>query len=170
MSAMSRSLFQDANVREEMFSLRRQGKKNEELAARYGVHEFTIAVWCKKYGVRVEKKDGTRAYDRVLNTPEKIEEMLEYRRNGWSLQELGRKYGLDHGTIANHCRKHGLTGIFKIVDPRRKELRSAFELPGNPAYSRPTVEELASAAPAPPEPKYASLVFDSQWVYVFENH
>lgn len=37
------------------------------------------------------------------------EEMIDYRRQGYSYVEIGRKYHVHHSTIIYHCQKAGLT-------------------------------------------------------------
>ena len=46
------------------------------------------------------------SYEKKFNRdPDMLMEMLELRKDGWSLTALGQKYGVDHTSVLYQCRK-----------------------------------------------------------------
>ena len=43
-----------------------------------------------------------------LEDEEKLQEMLELRKSGWSYHALAKKYGCDHSSIIYQCQKNGV--------------------------------------------------------------
>src|SRR3990167_6884614 len=53
---------------------------------------------------------------------EKLQEMLELRKGGWSYNALAKKYGCDHTSIIYQCQKHKIKNQFKMQILNIKDL------------------------------------------------
>ena len=49
------------------------------------------------------------------NNPEKLKEMLDLRRSGWSLRKLGRHYLVDHTYIRSVCVKAAVEPVKAVT-------------------------------------------------------
>lgn len=51
-----------------------------------------------------------RGRGHIFDDPQVLQEMLDLRKQGVGLSELGRHYGVDHSTIYYHSQRHGIVG------------------------------------------------------------
>ena len=82
---------------------------------------------------------GNRTYRKIFTgKPELLQEMLDLRRQGWSFPRLGKKYGIDHGSVFYQVKKHGVKVKPELLQQFHKNREYTYSL--HPSQQIPITE------------------------------
>lgn len=80
-------------------------------------------------------KKAMSSYNKVFTDKQKLKEMLELRKQGFSVLFLGKMYNVDHSSITYHCLKNRI-----IIDKELRKQRLKEQFTGIP-FKRVKIKE-----------------------------
>lgn len=83
----------DRNKREQLCHEYQDGRSTYQLAMKWGIHRQTVAAILKRHGIE------QRVHGRSPLSEAELSEALALHADGWSINALGRRYGISPKTM-----------------------------------------------------------------------